>query len=438
MKDKTSLAVSPLVITNKFIDNGLPMKRQEFEDRFHLNFDLIDVLISNKSALDANSFLSEVKNETSGRKFIEGYGVNIEDPVEMAELFGNFQEALQFIRKYFLKEGRVEGLDFRIPERISQITDIKKLLELSTSHAKVAEEIELSHWAGIVLKVMHTILHVDKDLRQNYFNTIQTQIFDRYYKFLHRDWKNKLFLKSSSGRMEIPIKEFQTKSKKSRDSVLIKLLHKKENVAEELFDRVGIRFITYSKYDALRVLKFLYDEFIIVPHNVKPSRSQNSLISLDAFKSEYMKVYKEIRRKNLSGRQVNHLFEKIADNCLLETKKTKENQHSQYGYSAIHFTCRQLIRYNNPFYKDFYELRKQARKEPRSPLVDQLLKVDISNVRKTIKFFYPYEIQITDYKSHKQNTLGEASHKEYKKSQVYSAMVRLFRPLLEFKNIEIY
>ena len=54
-----------------------------------------------------------------------------------------------------------------------------------------------------------------------------------------------------------------------------------------------------------------------------------------------------------------------------------------------------------------------------------------------MRFFYPYEVQITDIKSHQENTEGEASHEEYKKSQVNSAMMRLFKNLLEYKKIEI-
>ena len=53
---------------------------------------------------------------------------------------------------------------------------------------------------------------------------------------------NNLFLKSTNPDLMIPLVSFETKSKKTRESIIIKLLHKQENVAEELFDRIGVRF----------------------------------------------------------------------------------------------------------------------------------------------------------------------------------------------------
>src|SRR5919108_575751 len=53
---------------------------------------------------------------------------------------------------------------------------------------------------------------------------------------------------------------FDTKPKKSRNSTLLKLLHKPENVAEDIFDRVGIRFIVQTPLSALQVVKYLKDK----------------------------------------------------------------------------------------------------------------------------------------------------------------------------------
>ena len=62
----------------------------------------------------------------------------------------------------------------------------------------------------------------------------------------------------------------------------------------------------------------------------------------------------------------------------------------------------------------------------------RLLDLDATNIANEIRFFYPYEVQITDRQSHIENTDGEASHQEYKKSQVISARTRLFKNLLSF------
>ena len=148
----------------------------------------------------------------------------------------------------------------------------------------------------VILKVVHTILHVDKDLRNKFFKNIQTQVFDRFYRYIQRDSNNKLYL-GKEGQYDLPLLEFDTKSKKSRDSVIIKLIHKAENVAEELFDRVGIRFVTENRFDCLRVINFLISQGVVVAQNIKPSRSQNSLINFEAFKNSYLELISKAEKR---------------------------------------------------------------------------------------------------------------------------------------------
>ena len=78
-------------------------------------------------------------------------------------------------------------------------------------------------------------------------------------------------------------------------------------------------------------------------------------------------------------------------------------------------------------------------KEVEAPneLSQKILGMDVALISRDIRFFYPYEIQILDIQSHKTNTEGEASHLEYKKSQVQAAMRRVFGSLIKFKNIQI-
>jgi uncharacterized protein (TIGR04562 family) len=85
----------------------------------------------------------------------------------------------------------------------------------------------------------------------------------------------------------------------------------------------------------------------------------------------------------------------------------------------------------------FNEVRKMALKDKTNPLSQSLLSLDTSAISRDVRFFYPFEVQITDYESHLKNTQGEASHQEYKKSQLRSAMKRIFKPILDVKEIKI-
>lgn len=413
------------------------MERPDYLESYKFNWETFDIIAGGKSSLDAKNYLSHLKAAEGAVQFLNGYGFDVSDPVQKAELFGIFQEAIQFIKRYFLKEGNPDGLDVSVPNRFYSIHDVKDLLLIATNNnsGEKSSIVEMI-WAGIILKVMHTILHADKDLRYRYFSTIQTQIFDRFYKFIQRDDENNLYLGMEGDASPIPLIEFETKAKKTRESIIIKLLHKKENVAEELFDRIGVRFVTKTKIDSLRVMKFLYQHYIVMVNNIKPSRSHNSLVNMDEFRKGYFKILKASLKENMDESTFAKKMEELAESCSVYANSDAENVHTSSEYKAIHFTSRQLIKYRNPFLKQFNEVRKLAKTED-SELAKKILGLDSSSIARDVRFFYPFEVQITDIKSHQKNTEGEASHAEYKKSQLMSAMKRLFRPLIEYKDLSL-
>jgi len=414
------------------------MSNTDYLNSYKFNWETFEIIAGGISSLDAKNYMSSFQEREQAHQFLLGYGFDINNPIQNAELFGNFQEAIQFIKRYFIKEGNPDGLDVTLPNVFYSITDMSSLLLIATGSSDTKTTVEDSIWAGIILKVMHTILHADKDLRYRYFSTIQTQIFDRFYKYLHRDEDDRLFLYDESKNVKIELLEFETKAKKSRESTIIKLLHKKESVAEELFDRIGIRFVTASKVDVLRVMKFLQQNYIIMVNNIKPSRSLNSLISFEKFRDGYYKILKNSLKQSLNEEEFKAELENLAENCDFNDESYKENQHSSQEYKAIHFTCRQLIKYKNPFLKEFNDIRQMAKEnESDSDLAKKILSLDTGHIAKDVRFFYPFEIQITDEKSHKQNSIGDASHVEYKKSQQFSAMKRLFKSLIEFQNLDV-
>jgi uncharacterized protein (TIGR04562 family) len=412
-------------------------QRPSYLNDYVFNWETFDVVCSGKSSLDAKNYLTELYDKDQVANFLNGYGFNISDPVEGAELFGIFQEALQFIKRYFLIEGNPEGLPLKVPNYLYTITNISELFLAATGNSNFKLKTEESLWAGVVLKVMHTILHTDKDLRARYFSTVQQQIFDRFYKFIHRDNENRLFLKNETG-VSIALFDFQTKAKKTRDSIIIKLLHKQENVAEELFDRIGVRIITYNKLDTLRVIKFLHTNYVIMINNIKPSRSQNTLVDLNLLRRKVFGLYKMAVRNQLAEEEFYQKMNTlIAESYPRIAGQSEKNIHSSEEYRAIHFTGRQLIKYRNPFMASFNEVRKLALKDKENPLSQSLLSLDTSAISRDVRFFYPFEVQITDYESHLKNTQGEASHHEYKRSQLRSAMKRIFRPIIELKDLKI-
>ena len=413
------------------------MERPSYLQKYMFDWEILDVVVGGKSALDTKNFLGPMSSIDQVNHFLKGYGFDPNDHVSKAELFGNFQEALQFIKRYFLKEGNPEGLDLKLPNSLLMISDISQLFLMATDDKPNKKEDKL--WAEILLKVMHTIIHADKDLRSNYFNIVQTQIFDRFYKYIFRGDNDKLYIGIKGSDDIVQLVDFETKSKKTRESVIIKLLHKAENVAEELFDRVGVRFVTHSRFDTLRVIRFLLEKNIVIPHNNKPSRAINTMIDLPRFREAHQRVIKMALRNNLSEDRFVAAMEREILDCNLQGETNERNKFTSKSYQSIQFTCRQLIEYKNPFLQEFNELRRIAKKlDPdENELARRVLNMDISPVARDIRFFYPYEIQIVDNTAFQENSQGDASHQEYKRQQVQSAMKRIFKAMIEYKKLKI-
>ncbi len=404
-----------------------PIARQ-----YDFRWDVLDVIISGKSSIDSDQGFS-ITNVDEATRFIASYGFDLSNPIEAAEVLGHFHEALNFIRKNFLQPENPEGLKLDIPRRIVELTDVRDLFLMSAMHLpgqpRDISGLNLRNWACSILKVMHTIAHIDQDLRSGYFADIQKQILDRFYRNIQRGAGGKLFLGESPDDIDrIPLIAFETKPKKSRESTLIKLLHKPENVAEDIFDRVGVRLITETRLGALRTIKYLKDRMIVVPPNIKPSRSRNTLIDLEDFRVRITESLRLLENRELTDEQ----FLVEVENAAHPLRVDPSNPHSSEFYRSIQFTCRHLIKLTNPLFNDMKELKNFAKAGSLSEEAKRVIdRVDMKYLQKEVRFFYPYEVQVVDIKSHEENERGRSAHSEYKRAQLNTAMKRVMGALAD-------
>ncbi len=410
--------------------------KKEFSSKIEFDWEILDVVVGGKSAIDTKRRLP-VRSQEEAVKFIECYGYELENPIEKAELFGNFQESLNFIKKFFIAPENPDGLKLEIPRKLLELTDPVLLLSnatyLNVPDASSSQKY-LSLWSCALLKVMHTISHLDKDLRTSYFSDIQKQILDRFYKHIHRDEVGVYLGKDEKDLRRINLVAFETKPKKSRESMILKLLHKPENVAEELFDRVGVRFVTKNKIDAIRVIKYLKDRSVIMPANIKPSRSRNSLISLKSLSTlidEFRNTEEEFSSEEDFWFKLNSQIEKIES---LKNSSDRDNPHSSEEYKSVQFTGRQLVKIKNSLYDDIRQIKNLIKEKGNisEDLSKAVEKIDLKTVQREVRFFYPFEVQLVDEKNHSENLEGQSSHQNYKKSQVQAAMKRVMGELVNF------
>ena len=327
-----------------------------------------------RAALNGLSFIDEkrmhIHTEQEAQQFLESYGFDLEDAMDVLELEGLRKEAIELIQEELLIEGEV------IPSVLIEQQDIRQYLMSASGHGKRS----LAPWSAAILRVIHTLSHSHSYLNDIYHVPIREQIFNRFEDHIIRNEKG-CFLG------DIKLDEIEYREAKSRRSVALKLLHKVENVSADIFDWIGIRFITENRAEVLDVLTYLRQNHVITYANLKPSRSRNNLIDLEW-----------IDKCLNSGMSTDEIRKKMQSINLPLANTTQENPDknpfSGVSYQSVQITCRHRI------------------------------KIEQDNGF-NMSFFFPFEIQLMDRKSFLATQEGLASHAEYKKRQKKSIRKRI-------------
>ncbi len=329
-----------------------------------------------RSALEGRSFIDakriHIRSLHEASEFLASYGYDVTDADDYNELMALKEEAIQLIDEELLKDGEA------IPQALIREEDIRHYLLMASS----PRTRELGLWSGALLRVIHTLAHSHSHLNDLYFHDIREQIFSRF-----KDHVKELETGYQLG--ELSLENFELRPEKTRRSVAMKLMHKRENVAADIFDWIGIRFITHYRADVLDVLAYLRNHHIITYANIKPSRTRNTLIDLGW-----------LNKKLSEGVDISELKLLMQDmDYPSEQESLSDNPYSNVSYHSVQLTCRQRI------------------------------KIHTSDQKK-VAFFFPFEIQIMDKNSYQKTREGLASHKEYKRRQ-RAAVRRRILPFLK-------
>ena len=255
--------------------------------------------------------------------------------------------------------------DETIPAAILEQTDVRQYLLNASGHGNK----KLAPWSGAILRVIHTLTHSYSYLNDIYHDDIREQILNQFNGHLIRQENGYLL-----GIIELIDVEFR--ETKSRRSVAMKLMHKAENVAADIFDWVGIRFITKYRSDILDILAYLREKNIVTYANIKPSRSRNTLLDLEWIN--------QCLNKGMPLDEIKTTMQSMPYPCA--DKTSNDNKFSEVSYHSVQITCRQRI------------------------------KIEQENGKK-LCFFFPFELQMMDHDIYISTRDGLASHGEYKKRQ---------------------
>ncbi len=229
------------------------------------------VILGGESSIDMGGL--NIRDHRSARLFARNYGYDLEIPAQRAHVVQVYGDAMEFLGAAIL-DGHLEA----IPLEIRMLKDPEDLLVW----ASFRPQDQLSHWACVVLRVMHTLFHIDHNVNLRYLKDIQAQVFEPYDRFLVPLDDGTFVLR---GDYEVPLVAVERKENKDRASMLLKMLHKPENVAETIYDQIGIRFVAQDRLGVLLVIRFLLDHHVLMPTHIKPSRSRNLLVDLEALQA---------------------------------------------------------------------------------------------------------------------------------------------------------
>jgi uncharacterized protein (TIGR04552 family) len=280
-----------------------------------------------------------------------------------------------------LREMAVEYLErhlgFQIPDEVAHGVPPRDLLLVASQKGKRRT------YACVVLKVMHVMHHLAGRELLTKLPVSADQIFHLVEEKVLRTVEE---LKT----VGCPIVEFEW-SRKHADSLITKLLAKKESIAADVYDKLRFRMITHTEEQLVFAMRELTQR--LIPFNyVIPGQSVNDIIRI----RETLDRSPALRR----------FLPEITDLAAVAADKrpSPQNEFSGPGYRVINFVADLPVR-----------MDKFLCRTPDDPLFSE---------NGTIVFVLT-EFQIIDARTAENNESGENSHEKYKERQMTRVKQRL-------------
>ncbi len=374
--------------------------------------EVTQVILGGGSPIDLDAL--HVHSPGEALHFALNYGYDMSVPVQRAAVLRVYEDAVDFLEGVVL-----EGTDLHVPLEVRDLQDPLELLVWASDRPRNHR----GRWSCAILRVMHTLFHVDHNVNLRFLPEIQRQVFNRYDQYLVCD-EGRWCLR---GAYEVPLVATERKENKDRVSMLLKMLHKPENVAETIYDQIGIRFVAEDQLGVLMVIRFLLDHHVLMPTHIKPSRSRNLMIDMEALAawSEAMPPFFRIQDLSLEERR------ELSQTLAIKAPGKDQNPFSSKEYSAIQFTARTLVRLPSPATKALETLQTRLQTMGDTELSDLVRIPELLSEQEEFTFFFAHEVQVMEQSGFQSSRSGPASHTEYKQRQRDAARRRVLQGILQ-------
>jgi uncharacterized protein (TIGR04552 family) len=351
----------------------LPTTRRPRHDDFTLaDLAAIRNLLRSGSVIDWHRLYFADRDEVD--RFLRVNEFDPRDEFDMARLEDLRDEAVEYCERH---------LGFNIPPDIEEGIPARDLLLVASQKNKRRA------YACVVLKVMHVLHHLAGRELLNKLPVSGDQIFHLVEEKVLRTVEE---MKAAG----CGIAEFQW-SRKHADSLITKLLAKRETIAADVYDQLRFRMITTTEDQILLVLRELVQRLVPFSY-VIPGQSVNDVLNFREVLDASPPLAKFLP-------ELQELAAVAADK-----KAPVQNEFSGPGYRVINFVADLPVR-----------IDKFLCRRPDDPLF-----VDNGAV-----VFVLTEFQIIDARTAEQNENGENSHDRYKQRQSARVKARLMHGLKE-------
>ncbi len=190
--------------------------------------------------------------------FIRVNGFELDEPADAARIRGMRDEAVRYL---------TEHLAYKVPPPVAG-AELVELFELASGAGRRSHRLH----ACLVLKVMHILHYIGAHELLSRLPISSAEVSIMVQARIERAVRGLI-------ERNFPIVEF-TGNTKAFDSVILKLLAKKDTQAAQVFDKLRFRLVVERLDDVPPLMVALVRE--LVPFNyVVPSQSDNTLVDLD-------------------------------------------------------------------------------------------------------------------------------------------------------------
>ncbi|XXF80474.1 TIGR04552 family protein [Myxococcaceae bacterium GXIMD 01537] len=336
------------------------------------------IILRGGSVIDWRRMHFQARDEVD--RFLRLCQLDLSRPFDEAWARLILADAVEYLRRTF---------DYRVSDAVAHPKEIHDLFLYASGAQGLPKYRRI---ACIVLKVMHVLQHIEgRDLlfRLPVSEAGLAELATAKVLSVAEEMKAR----------GLPVVEF-AHSIKTQESLITKLLAKKENVAAQVYDRTRFRIITKTRADILPVLYFLTQRLFPF-HIVVPGQTENTLIPFRSILAEYPHFEQYAPQLHLDRD-----FEAREDRA--------GNFFSGNTYRVLNFVV------DMPLRMDAFLPHPDEDTRPRKSRI----------------VFTLVEFQIVDEETARENEEGENAHKLYKRRQKRRVLHRLSRGLVVPKRKE--